>query len=743
MVIKKLLLGTLVCFTLDGLAQTTLPTSFDFATAPATMPTGWTTNSTANYSTGLADLSGGTSRAGKLQSTGHKITINFYDEPGEVSYFLKSYGTASFMGTFRVEESVNGTTWSTLDTYNSNSFDDSWTEYNSTPDPDSRYIRFNLTNKVSGTNVGIDNVEIVQYVGPEQEINAVYESENVPNSSGIQFAEALSSTYEVKLGIENLGTDSTLQLGSITLSGSAMGDYTITSSPSSIPAEDADTITIEFTPTVMGNRPAQISIANNDQNEDPYQINLNGVGGLSASEPGANPGSASTTYLKTWRANGTFDLVTADGYITLMRIGAAVTDIPVDGMSYTLGEGIGNSKVVGVGPNNSFRIRSASAETDYHVSIFAYNGSGTLTNYRTSDPLEDIVSTPVASMDDAQYWNGIDETSSSFVDDLNDLINSHSVRFYSNYDEDMVPGFLARDTGSGQEVITGVYSTENAIYSPPFDWSSTNTNREHTLPASWMPSAGNSGTPEYQDYHHLFPTIATTNSQRSNRPLAEVVNVTNSYGGSKAGTDANGNSVYEPRDSQKGDAARAIMYMMTAYDWARSELQSNGPNQNMNVLLDWHFSDMPSPFERSRNDYIDSLQGNRNPFVDSIHWVCYIDFKTMSYKADPDSTCLALSGVVVEQPTDTTDSTISIGQINSDLIWGLYPNPTSDAVVISGFDSYSYRLMNLLGETIQMGSKLRSEPISVSDLAAGSYFIEIVDGEKTYGFKKLVVIDDI
>ena len=42
-----------------------------------------------------------------------------------------------------------------------------------------------------------------------------------------------------------------------------------------------------------------------------------------------------------------------------------------------------------------------------------------------------------------------------------------------------------------------------------------------------------------------------------------------------------------------------------------------------------------------------------------------------------------------------------------------------------------------------MGSKLRSEPISVSDLAAGSYFIEIVDGEKTYGFKKLVVIDDI
>jgi hypothetical protein len=742
MVIKKLLLGTLLCIALNGFAQTTLPTSFDFASAPATMPTGWTTNTTANYSSGLADLSGGTSRAGKLQSTGHKITINFYDEAGEISYFLKSYGTSSFMGTFKVEESVNGTTWTTLDTYNSNSFDNSWTEYNSTPDPDSRYIRFHLTNKVSGTNAGIDNVEILQFVGPEQEINAVFEGENIPSASGIQFAEALSSTGVLKLGIENLGTDSILQLGGMSLSGSASSDYTITSSPSSIPAEDADTITIEFTPSAMGNRPAQISIPNNDQNEDPYVIDLNGVGGLSASEPAANPGTASTTYLKTWRANGTFDIVTADGYITLMRIGTAVTDIPVDGEAYTLGDGIGNSKVVGVGSNNSFRIRSSSAETDYHVSVFAYNGTGSLTNYRTSDPLEDIVSTPVASMDDAQYWNGIDETSTSFVDDLNDLINSHNVRFYSNYDEDMVPGFLARDTGSGQEVITGVYSTENAIYTPPFDWSSTNTNREHTLPASWMPSAGNSGTPEYQDYHHLFPTIATTNSQRSNRPLAEVVNVTNSYGGSKAGTDANGNSVYEPRDSQKGDAARAIMYMMTTYGWARSELLSNGPDQNINVLLDWHFSDMPSPFERSRNDYIDSLQGNRNPFVDSAHWVCYIDFKTMSYISDPDSTCLALGGVTVEQPIDTTDSTISINKLKGHLNWNLYPNPAFDVIVISGIDSYSYTLMNLLGETIQAGKGMRSKPISVSSLPAGSYFVKIGNGKTTYGVKKLVVIDD-
>ena len=44
----------------------------------------------------------------------------------------------------------------------------------------------------------------------------------------------------------------------------------------------------------------------------------------------------------------------------------------------------------------------------------------------------------------------------------------------------------------------------------------------------------------------------------------------------------------------------------------------------------WHYQDPPSSYEIARNDFVDSLQNNRNPFVDSVQFACYIDFSTMT-----------------------------------------------------------------------------------------------------------------
>lgn len=744
-ILIRILATTLVIFSFSYISpgQTTLPTSFDFATSPATLPSGWSTNTTANYSSGLQDQSGGTSRAGKLQSTNHQFTIHFYDEPGSVSYYLRSYGTNSFMGTLVVEESEDGNNWNAISTYNNGGFGSNWTQYTSTPDEDSRYIRFRLSNKVSGTNAGIDNVLITQNITSEQEMNAVYDDENVPNGTGIAFAEAVNTTLPVKIGIENLGTSNVLSLGSATISGVASADYSINANPSNISASSADTLIIDFTPSSQGNRIAQISIPNNDANEDPYVIDLNGIGGLTASEPIENPSTASTTYLRTWRVNGSFEDIGADGYITLVSFDQSSNDSPEDGSTYELGEGIGNSKVLGIGPNPTYRIRSAMADSEYYLRIFAYNGNGSTINYRTSDPLETSVTTPVASMQDQNYWQGIDETSTSFVDDLHALINVHNVRFYSNYDEDMVPGFYGRDTINNQEVITGVYSGEQVIYTPPFDWTSTNMNREHTLPASWMPSAGNSGTPEYQDLHHLFPTVATANSQRGNRPLGNVANTTSSYGEGKAGTNANGNNVYEPRTEQKGDAARAIMYMMTAYGWSKNDLQSNGTNQSFSTLLEWHLADLPSEFERSRNDYVDSLQQNRNPFVDSAHWVCYIDFNTMSYVNEPDTDCLEMTGITLPEPQDTTaDTTISIREINApNLVVSIIPNPATNWVTLNTEieEPLDFQIYSLVGRLHLNGTIIRGKSIDVSSLENGSYFIRLQSRTGQFSVHHLII----
>ena len=50
--------------------------------------------------------------------------------------------------------------------------------------------------------------------------------------------------------------------------------------------------------------------------------------------------------------------------------------------------------------------------------------------------------------------------------------------------------------------------------------------------------------------------------------------------------------------------------------------ESGIPQMGMlSTLLDWHLAAPPDDFERRRNDLIDDLQGNRNPFVDHPQWV--------------------------------------------------------------------------------------------------------------------------
>lgn len=718
---------------LHVIGQTTLPTSWDFNSTPASLPTGWSTNTTANYSSGLIDNNGSTSVAAKLQVTDHYVTIHFFDEPGAVSYNLKSYGTPTFMGTLEVQESVNGTSWSTMHTFNSGDFNDSWTQFSETPSITSRYIRFILSNKMSGTNAGLDDVSILANVPTIQEINVQFEGNDLPNNSAVQFAESLGSTKVLKFGIQNLGTGSALSIGTSSLSGSAAADYSVASSPSSIGTLSNDTLEINFTPSAAGSRVASLSIANDDPNENPYIINLNGIGGTGASEPGANPSNLIVGVLKTYRISASFDASVAEGFVALFKKNASINATLVDGVEYEKGQGLGNAKVAYVGSNTTFWLNEATADDTFHIEVYAYNGSGQFINYKNDAPLQGEIITSVANMVNANYYNGIDASQTSFLEDLHDVINPHTIRFYSNYKSDIVPQFIARDTTNNQRVVTGVYSNDQVVYSPPFAWTpTTSLNREHTLPASWMPSVGNTGTPEYQDRHHLFPAVSTANGQRSNDPLGEVVTITSSYGEGKRGTDAFGNTVYEPREGQKGDAARAIFYMMATYNnaqtdnWAFDNLLSNGPNQRQDVLVNWHLNDLPSGYEHARNDYIDSLQGNRNPFVDSAQWVCYIDFKTMSYRSTPDSTCLAMTSGTAPMPVDTTDSTIGIKNIHTNENWIMYPNPVSDFITIGNKDFQSFLSMyDSQGRLVISKTLLSVETIDVRELPSGIYHINL------------------
>jgi endonuclease I len=151
-------------------------------------------------------------------------------------------------------------------------------------------------------------------------------------------------------------------------------------------------------------------------------------------------------------------------------------------------------------------------------------------------------------------------------------------------------------------------------------------NAEHT----WCQSMGAKDVAK-DDLHHLFPVDAGANSTRNNNPMGEVKKVIqllpDFYGDnqhSRLGTNANGVTVFEPRDSHKGDVARAIFYFYVVYgsfDGKPSKIDLTNFKLEHDTLLRWHQQDPPSSWEIQRNNLIYKLQGNRNPFIDHPDWV--------------------------------------------------------------------------------------------------------------------------
>ncbi|MDQ3193883.1 MAG: endonuclease, partial [Bacteroidota bacterium] len=240
------------------------------------------------------------------------------------------------------------------------------------------------------------------------------------------------------------------------------------------------------------------------------------------------------------------------------------------------------------------------------------------------------------------YYNFISASAPSFVADLESRLRSPYTRIsYDNFDETNIANFASIDNGNGTKSVFCVYSGYQYIYTGTFTWGTMS--REHTWAHSWSPTFPSTSTDQYADQHHLFPTHQNNaNGRRSNHPLGIVANITYQFLDGKVGTNINGDIVYEPGDSHKGDAARALLYMSVRYDgisgyrWTFNWLNntklpslSEGP-QDINLLIAWNNQDPPDKYEVDRNNYVQSIQQNRNPFVDHPEYVNYIDFNDLS-----------------------------------------------------------------------------------------------------------------
>lgn len=178
-------------------------------------------------------------------------------------------------------------------------------------------------------------------------------------------------------------------------------------------------------------------------------------------------------------------------------------------------------------------------------------------------------------------------------------------------------------------------------------------NREHSLPKSWFGGSNNyESTNQGCDLVHLVPTDAYVNSDRGNYAFGEVGTVAKQFEISKRGTSVTSLSVsestlsgtsvsvtgsptvFEPSDEYKGDFARIYMYMRVRYSSLNLAQADGGTihfssttsaasatnygltNYSVILLMKWHRQDPVSQKEIDRNNAIEKMQGNRNPFVD-------------------------------------------------------------------------------------------------------------------------------
>ena len=141
----------------------------------------------------------------------------------------------------------------------------------------------------------------------------------------------------------------------------------------------------------------------------------------------------------------------------------------------------------------------------------------------------------------------------------------------------------------------------------------------------------------YTDLHHLRPADRNINGAHSNYGFG--------MGGKMIYDKRADNSRYpsgnylnkqqasfEPSDRAKGQVARMIFYMAVRYEKSDNQSPENMPdliltkgNQKQSgqpsigdlcTLLTWHREFPVSDFEKRRNNRVQQLQGNRNPFID-------------------------------------------------------------------------------------------------------------------------------
>jgi endonuclease I len=451
---------------------------------------------------------------------------------------------------------------------------------------------------------------------------------------------------------------------------------------------------------------------------------------MAQTEPTSQPSNLNFSSIKTYRVSVSFSSAGADGHLMVVSKDP-ITFTPVDNTTYLKGQNINGAKVVSVGSGTFTFFKNLLQNNSYNVAVFAYNEQGANINYKSDNPLTSAVTTASAGF--GNYYSGIDFNSSNLVGALTNLIQPHTSIDYGQFDENIVAGFYETDTvlgGLTQKYIICQYSGEHKVYTGPFSYQGSTPfySREHRAAKSWYDFTGLGGSitgvPEGNDIHSLDLVQNDVNTARSNNPFGEVTGNpwSNSYLEFIIGKDDRDILVVEPMENRKGDVARAHFYMLLTYNgkygqnWGLDNLLTLAQSQDYQVLLDWHYNDLPDDFEKTRHEYVYEIQGNRNPLIDFPQLLDCIDFRDMTKQANCDVRVGIAENLANKYGTF------------------IYPNPSTGILYmqdVKAKDVQGIHIFNMLGVE-QNNFSLDHDSIHVEQLNKGLYIISIETKKKNY-----------
>lgn len=572
------------------------------------------------------------------------------------------------------------------------------------------HSQFNATYQV----IPRDANDIFPYAAPDKKIDVEVNGVSVLNGS----TAFIGTTITTPLTIKNLGTNN-LTVSNFTITGPSSGDFSVNIVPGAIAGFSQTNNEITFNAQGNGSRIGFLSIESDDPDVPIFTLNLYAIGndGL-ATEPSSGASALTFSNVKAYTLSASYaPSADAENYLVVWKEGSAPSSAPTDGVEYLRGDLVGDGQVAYVGPGTSFTPRGIRADKNYHFAVYAYNGFGNYVNYAEGQVVSNDVTSTGSNI--GSYYNGINSSSTTLVDDLTALINPHQFYSYFLYKTIVMDQFEIRDTINGESVVECAYSGERFVFAGPFDWTATGYSREHTYAHSWMATfpADNPEQPEYTDYHNLYPANLTkANTPRSNLPLGEITgNTVYNYLEGSVGYGPNGTLLYEPRDANKGNAARAMFYMAVAYNNEGGYSWQLPPNfnqssilQSQEVLKSWHFGDLPDSYEIARHELIFDTQGNRNPFIDSVDFACYIDFSNMSY--------------------DEVGCQLSVSENDIDNQLVVFPNPSDDIVYVQVNGQVIQRLSitDMTGRQVYLSTSAANlVEVITADLTAGTYIVNV------------------